>query len=269
MTIAANFSPRFGLPSVFGDPLNNTITASRDAAGTLLVNSDAGKTRREISMKNGDTQEKQTARPVLAVACAISLAAAFTVSLPQPARARIVTPPAVPLDLRVDPAANVPFLEGHAFGTQNYICLPTDDGFQFMLFTPEATLFDPLDPGTQLTTHFFSPNANPVPPNPLEMGKIRATWQHSKDTSIVWGGTAIPSTDPNFVAKDAIAWLTLPMAGVNAGPGGGGILTATTFIQRVHTSGGLAPLEGCADMNDVGNKAFVPYTADYFFYRKR
>ena len=220
-------------------------------------------------MENCNTPENQPVTRISAIACAICLAAAFTVTLPLPARARNITPPAVPPDLRVDPAANVPFLEGHAFGTQNYICLPSGDGFKFVLFTPEATLFDPLDPGTQLTTHFFSPDTNPVPPNPLELGKIRATWQHSKDTSIVWGGTAIPSTDPNFVAKDAIAWLTLPMAGVKAGPGGGGILTATTFIQRVHTSGGVAPSEECTDLNDLGTEAFVPYEADYFFYRKR
>ena len=196
-------------------------------------------------------------------ALAISLAAAFTVSLPQPAGARNITPPAGPPDLRVDPAANEPFLEGHAFGTQNYICLPSGEDFKFMLFTPEATLFDPLDPGKQLTTHFFSLN-------PFEPGKIRATWQHSKDTSIVWGGTAIPSTDPNFVAKDAIAWLKLPMAGVQDGPmRSDNVLTATTFIQRVHTSGGVAPSEECTSMNDVGTEAFVPYEADYFFYRKR
>ena len=83
------------------------------------------------------------------------------------------------------------------------------------------------------------------------------------------GGTAIPSTDPNFVAPDAIVWLKLPTAGVKAGPGGGGILTATKFIQRVNTSGGVAPSEGCADLNDLGTEAFVPYEADYFFYRKR
>ena len=226
---------------------------------------DAHLCRGQIFERNTIMTIKASTVPALA----ISLAAAFAVSLPQPARARNITPPAVPFDLRVDPAANVPFLEGHAFGTQNYICLPSGNGFKFVLFTPEATLFDPLDPGTQLTTHFFSPNANPVPPNPLELGKIRATWQHSKDTSIVWGGTAIPSTDPNFVAKDAIAWLTLPVAGVKAGPGGGGILTATTFIQRVHTSGGVAPSEECTDLNDLGTEAFVPYEADYFFYRKR
>src|SRR5262249_49908685 len=104
-------------------------------------------------MENYNTLENQTVPRIWVIACAISLAAAFTVSLPLPARARNIPPPAVPFDLRVDPAANVPFLEGHAFGTQNYICLPSGNGFKFVLFTPEATLFDPLDPGTQLTTY--------------------------------------------------------------------------------------------------------------------
>jgi len=220
-------------------------------------------------MENCNTLENQTVHRICIIASATCLAAAFTVSLPQPGHARQITPPAVPLDLQVNLAQNEAFLEGHAVGTQNYICLPTDDGFQFMLFTPEATLFDSVD-GKQVTTHFFSPNANPVPSNPLELRKIRATWQHSKDTSTVWGGNAIPSTDANFVAKDAIAWLLLPVAGVRNGPRpGDNILSVTSFIQRVHTSLGLAPSQGCADMNDVGNKAFMPYTADYFFYRKR
>ena len=229
-----------------------------------------GKVPRANDVKNSNTREKQIARRIQLSACATCIVAAFTVSSPQPADARNITPPAVPLDLQVNLAENEAFLEGHGVGTQNYICLPTEAGFQFMLFTPEATLFDSVD-GTQVTTHFFSPNTNPVlPDDPSELGKIRATWQHSKDTSIVWGGNAIPSTDPNFVAKDAIAWLLLPAAGVkNGSQPGDNILSVTTFIQRVHTAGGLAPSEGCADMNDIGNKAFVPYTADYFFYRKR
>ena len=214
-----------------------------------------------------DTPANQTAHRILVLTSATCLVAAVTVSLPQPARARQITPPPVPRDLQVDLAKNEAFLEGHAFGTQNYICLPTDDGFQFMLFTPEATLFDDND--KQLITHFFSPNANPVPPKPGELGKIRATWQDSKDSSIVWGGNAIASTDTNFVAPDAIAWLLLPMAGVKNGPKpGDNTLSVTTLIQRLNTSKGLAPSEGCADFNDVGNKAFVPYTADYFFYQK-
>ena len=112
---------------------------------TASSNPGAGKTRKEDGMENCNMLEKQTVRRIWIIACATCLAAAFTVSLPQPGHARNITPPAVPLDLQVDLAQNEAFLEGHAVGTQNYICLPTDDGFQFMLFTPEATLFDSVD----------------------------------------------------------------------------------------------------------------------------
>jgi hypothetical protein len=216
-------------------------------------------------MNNFKALEYRSAGYVLLKVCAIALAVAFTASLPQSARAGNgnVTPPPVPADIEV-PAGNIPFLEGHAVGTQNYICLPCTvsqtcpTGFAFSLFTPEATLFKDND--KQLTTHFFSPN-------PFEAGEpIRATWQDSKDSSIVWGGQAIPSTDPDFVAPDAIAWLKLPAAGVQEGPTGGKTLTATTFIQRLNTSGGVAPSTGC-DSSTVGARAFVPYTADYFFYK--
>jgi hypothetical protein len=210
----------------------------------------------ESGTEDRDILENQTGRRIWVIACAACLAAAVTVSLPQSARAGYITPPPVPSDIQV-PQGNFAFLEGHAAGTQNYICVPSGEGFKFVLFTPEATLFDGLD--KQVTTHFFSPN-------PSEEGKIRATWQDSKDTSIVWGGTAIPSSDPKFVAKDAIPWLKLPMAGVQVGPRGGDRLTATTFIQRLNTSGGVAPAEDCTSMNDIGKLAFVDYTADYFFY---
>jgi hypothetical protein len=53
---------------------------------------------------------------------------------------------------------------------------------------------------------------------------------------------------------------------VQEGPRGGDLLTQTTFIQRVNTDGGLAPETGCAQLSDVGKKAFVHYTADYFFF---
>ena len=167
------------------------------------------------------------------------------------------------------PEGNRAFLEGHGFGTQNYICLPCPNpttpaskcpdasGFAWLLFTPEATLFN--DQGKQLTSHFFSPN-------PDEDGTIRATWVHSRDSSTVWGGDAISSSERPFVDEDAIPWLLLPMAGIQEGPTGGDTLTATTFIQRLNTAGGRAPSDGCTKLADVGAKAFVPYAADYFFY---
>jgi hypothetical protein len=129
----------------------------------------------------------QKARRIAIIASVACLAAGITASVPQPAGARHVTPPPVPPEVRV-PSGNIAFLEGHAAGTQNYICLPSDGGFKFVLFTPQATLFDGLD--EQVITRFFSPN-------PFEDGKVRATWQHSKDTSIVWGGTAIPPPTRN------------------------------------------------------------------------
>jgi len=36
----------------------------------------------------------------------------------------------------------------------------------------------------------------------------------------------------------------------------------------VNTEGGLAPSIGCDRLTDVGRRAFMPYTADYFFYTK-
>jgi Protein of unknown function (DUF3455) len=177
-----------------------------------------------------------------------------------------ITPPPVPAEIQA-PEGNEVFLVGHGAGTQNYSCLPCDpsrpgcaNGVAFTLFTPQATLFN--DQLKQVTTHFFSPN-------PFENGVIRATWQHSRDTSTVWGRVVGSSTDPRFVTPGAIAWLLVNVkdVGTSAGPTGGDKLTKTTFIQRLNTVGGLAPSSGCSSQADIGRQAFVPYKADYFFYR--
>lgn len=223
-------------------------------------------------MRNCSVLENQTMRRILFMACATTLAVAFTISLSQPAHAGRVTPPPVPTDIQV-PAGNTAFLVGHAVGTQNYICLPCPNpitpaamcpasGFAFGLFTPQATLFKDND--KQIITHYFSPNLSPIPPE-VE-GTIRATWQDSRDTSTVWAKlhqNGAVTVDPN-----AIAWLLLDVVGAQEGPTGGDKLTETTFIQRLNTSGGVAPSTGCASLADVGSEAFVPYTADYFFYKE-
>lgn len=206
-------------------------------------------------MRNCTIPKNQTARRVLPIACA-TLLMSFTAS---PVLADQVTPPPVPTDIQVQPG-NKAFLKGHATGTQNYICLPAGTGFEFVLFTPQATLFD--EDGKQIITHFFSPN-----PDPKEAGTIRAAWQY-RDTSTVWAGVVKSSSDADFVAPDAIPWLLLERKGSQNGPTGGDKLTETTFIQRVNTSGGVAPDTGCESEADVGRRSFVPYTADYFFYKK-
>jgi Protein of unknown function (DUF3455) len=215
-------------------------------------------------MKDCTAPGNQTTRRIRLIACATALAMAFTVSLSQPAHADQVKPPPVPTNIQV-PAGNKAFLEGHGVGTQNYICLPSGAGVAFVLFTPEATLFN--DDDEQVTTHFFSPNPFERNTNPavVTAGMIRATWQHSRDTSTVWAkvnvnpdGSNGSSSDPAFVAPGAVAWLLLAVVGAQDGPTGGDTLTATTFIQRLNTSGGVAPSTGCASSTDVGNQAFVP-----------
>jgi len=209
---------------------------------------------------------ENSTRRILTTACA----AIVGLLLGQPVRAahdEDVRPPRVPALLQVEDG-NVVFFVGHGVGTQNYVCAPSATsitGFAFSLFTPQATLLD--RDGDQLTTHFFSPNRDPRV-GPPEAGTIRATWEDSRDTSMVWGSIAQQSSDAEFVRPDSIAWLLVKKAGAAPGPNGGDRLTKTTFIQRVNTVGGLAPASGCSTFGDAGRKAFVPYAADYFFYRK-
>jgi hypothetical protein len=193
---------------------------------------------------------------ILRIACVTALGMAATFALPQAAHAQTVTPPPVPAELEV-PAPNQAFLLGRGVGTQNYSCQPslTIGQVAWVLFTPQATLF--TDQGEQLTSHFNSPN-------PVEGGTVvRATWRDSQDTSTVWAkATGVVSVTP-----DDIAWVRLQVVGAEVGPTGGNTLSGTTFIQRLNTVGGLAPSTGCDLPTDIGHKAFVPYTADYFFYK--
>lgn len=217
-------------------------------------------------MKNCNTQAQQPPRGILRIACVTALGMAVTIALPQAAHAQSVTPPPVPADIQV-PAGNEAFLLGRGVGTQNYLCLPSASlgRVDWTLFTPQATLFN--DQGEQLTTHFFSPNPFEFSPNPLEGGIVRAAWQDSRDTSTVWGRVNQPSSDPNFVTPGAIPWLLIEVVGAQAGPTGGSTLAETTFIQRLNTVGGAAPSTGCDVPTDIGKKAFVPYAADYFFFK--
>jgi hypothetical protein len=213
-------------------------------------------------MKICNGPENQAIRRILLAACVSALAAAFTVALPRPAHAHRITPPPVPANIQA-PAGSKAFFKGYAVGTQNYICLPSTTGVAWTLFGPQATLFD--DDVKQVITHFLSPN----PFDNAGAGTPRATWQHSRDTSTVWA-LLVPgasSTDPKFVAPGAIPWLLLQTVGAQDGPTGGDKLTPTAYIQRLNTSGGMAPATGCTLPTDIGKRVFVPYTADYFFYR--
>jgi len=219
-----------------------------------------------FSRKGKTTVEIKTKFMIAMQSCLIVLLTSFAAASARAQTSAAIIPPLVPPEIRV-PAQNEVFFVGHGVGTQNYVCLPCDQsrpdcasGFAFALFTPQATLFN--DREEQVTTHFFSPN-------PFEGDIVRATWQHSRDTSTVWGKVIGSSSDPIFVTPGAIPWLLVEVVGAQAGPTGGAKLTGTTFIQRVNTVGGAAPSKGCSCSADIGAKAFVPYKADYFFYSNR
>lgn len=101
-------------------------------------------------MKDCTAPENQTTRRILPIACAAALAMALTAALLRSAHADDDTPPPVPDNIQV-PAGNKVFLVGHAFGTQNYVCVPSGSAFAWTLFTPQATLFNGDD--RQITTH--------------------------------------------------------------------------------------------------------------------
>jgi hypothetical protein len=182
---------------------------------------------------------------------------ALAIGAPIAAMAAGITPPAVPSNLAVPPGSKA-FAIGHAVGTQNNVCLPDGAGAKWVLFGPQATVFD--EDGEQIMTHFLSPN-------PAEGNAARATWQHSSTTSAVWALKEEESDDPQFVAPGAIKWLRLRVVGSQEGTGSRDQLPKTTFIQRVNTSAGVAPAAECAVPEDVGKTTLVPYTADYVFYR--
>lgn len=168
------------------------------------------------------------------------------------------TPPSFPTTTIDVPPGNKLFLVGHAIGTQNYICLPLKPpgvGSEWGFFAPQATLFDCA--GHRLITHFASPSPPVVDAtNPLP------NWE-ANDDSTVWATREASFDSPS----GAIPWLLLKVVTATRGKAGGQRLTKTTYIQRVNTTGGAKPTPGCAGSTDVGNKNFVPYTADYYFYK--
>jgi hypothetical protein len=173
-----------------------------------------------------------------------AIAAALALPALLPGLAYAHKPHRIPDAIR-PPAGQVRFLRGHATGTQNYTCQATAaGGFAWTLVAPSATLTDKK--GRTIMTHFAGP-----------------TWRANDGSTVVAARVDGVTVDPA-----AIPWLLLRATSTTRGPNGGDRLTATTYIQRVNTTGGLAPTTGC-DATKVGAAVNVPYTADYYFYRSR
>jgi len=152
--------------------------------------------------------------------------------------------PKVPDQIAVDSSTNKVHFHGFGVGFQIY----TWNGSSWGSAVPEAVLFNgengvvAIHFGVFDGTHFVGP-----------------AWQSNSGSEVV--GALPPAAV--IVNNDAIPWLRL--AAVPELTHGPGIFAGTTFIQRVNTVGGKAPKE---DGTVIGQVARVPYTADYYFYRK-
>jgi hypothetical protein len=160
-------------------------------------------------------------------------AAVLSLAVAAPAQAHKA--PDVPAALQ-PPAANKVFMVGHATGVQTYAC----NGGAWSFVAPRANLYN--NGGQLKVIHFAGP-----------------TWQHKDGSKVVAQAVAnVP------VTASAIPWLLLRAVSTEAGPFGDK-LVKTTYIQRVNTSGGVAPAGPCT----AGAQAEVPYTADYYFWRAK
>jgi hypothetical protein len=152
------------------------------------------------------------------------------------------TAPGDPLDPRTyDPGAK-PSLAVYAVGVQRYACQPNGT----WLFTdPDAVLYDSRHAGKHVGTHF------------LNFATGRPVWQFKDGSSVEAARKATASGgDGN------IAWLLLQAVATTSGSDGDR-LAGSTWVQRLNTSGGVAPAGTCTP----GETAAVPYTTDYFFWK--
>jgi hypothetical protein len=127
-----------------------------------------------------------------------------------------------------------------AKGFQVYTCSKDGDGFTWKI-TPDADLLD--DKGVKEGKHFATTGP---------------TWQLDDGSKVVAKKVA---DEPN---KDACPLLLLSITENSKT----GALKDAVFIQRLETTGGVAPAEAPTAAN-LGKVVRVSYTATYYFYAKK
>ena len=176
------------------------------------------------------------------VACAGVLALCGLFAAAASARPASQTAPGDPLDPRTYAPDSRLFLVVNAIGVQKYTCQA--DGT--WLFTdPEATLDKTTGVPKPIGTHF------------LNFATGRPVWQLKDGSSVEAARTVTVSG-----GTGNIPWLLLQAVVTTAGSDGDR-LTRTTWVQRLNTSGGVAPAGTCTP----GDRIDVPYSAKYFFWR--
>jgi hypothetical protein len=145
-------------------------------------------------------------------------------------------PSKIPPELAVPEGNQLAFALG-ASGVQRYSC--PADGAKWTFVEPEADLFDRR--GRIVGHHFKGP-----------------TWESIDGSSVVGAQPALASL---VVDAGSIPWLKLGAASHT----GSGRMSNITFVQRLNTKHGLAPVGTC----NPGTTLDVDYTATYAFYEAK
>jgi len=149
-----------------------------------------------------------------------------------------IQPPALPPacgTLQVQPGNEVAF-HAYAIGVQVYKW----NGTEWGLDRPEATLYSDPNYRGKVGTHYKGP-----------------TWESNTGSYVIGKQPRLAGCSVDSTAVD---WLLL-QAAATQGPG---VFGGVTYIQRVNTTGGLAPSTPGTMMDESRE---VPYTAEYYFYR--
>jgi hypothetical protein len=183
-------------------------------------------------------QKPKHSRSFRAGLLTLAISLGWASALPARAAGNDKRAPEVPPSLAVSDTNKV-HVHAYAVGVQiyNWVVNPTNSTLSSWVFVaPEAVLFDLV--GEVVGTHYAGP-----------------TWESNSGSKVVGvrlNGATVDST--------AIPWLLLQAKST----AGKGIFAATTYVQRVNTTGGLPPP---APGTSTGQQARVPYTAEYYFYR--
>lgn len=185
-------------------------------------------------MNNSSTQRARQSFRLFSITAAVAvLVALFTGALSGQGR-NVHFPDLGDCDHLQVQAGNKVLFHVYAEGVQIYRW----SGTSWVFVAPEAELF--ANPGGEglVGSHYAGP-----------------TWESVSGSKVV--GTVEQRCT---VSADDIQWLLLRAVSTE----GHGIFQDVTYIQRLNTSGGVAP---ATPGTSVGQIARVPYTADYYFYR--
>ena len=132
-------------------------------------------------------------------------------------------------------------------------------------FTAKATgvqiYTSTMETGSPLKWTFDAPLAELSAPSGVIHHYAGPSWEAADGSKIVRDKDAPVATVPAKQPAADIPWLLIKVAPTSAP----GVLSKVAYVQRITTSGGVAP---SAPPTNAGTKVGVPYTATYVFYVK-